>query len=146
MAAAVQRCVPGCCLRAMRGCQCTQGGCAHTHRLPPPPHAVVFHRKPTGQEYPAWEGAGWFSLLPLSTRALANGGRVAEKAVVERVMEALAPLRHDAGAAPSPAQVGAGWGVGGTRWGGWWVGCMSVAPVLVAWSDVKLPATSSTHS
>jgi hypothetical protein len=66
-----------------------------------PNYAIVFHRKPTGQEYPQWDGAGLPTLLPLG-KTFANGGKVAEKAMVERLLEALRPLRRqeEGGAAP----------------------------------------------
>lgn len=70
--------------------------------LPPAPRAaVVFQRIRTGRDYPEWEVAGVPLLLPLG-RAFADGGRTAEKAMVERLLGALAPLRKPAegGAAP----------------------------------------------
>ena len=72
-----------------------------------PDYAVVFHRKDSPQAYPGYEAAGIPTLLPLG-KQLANGGRVAERAVLERVAEALRPLRKEPGNPPPPSQVGAG--------------------------------------
>ncbi|KAI7843193.1 hypothetical protein COHA_003176 [Chlorella ohadii] len=58
-----------------------------------PNYAIVFHRKPTGQDYPQWDGVGLPTLLPLG-KTFANGGKTAEKAMVERLLEALRPLRR----------------------------------------------------
>jgi hypothetical protein len=68
-----------------------------------PLRAVVFHRKPTGEEYPAWEAAGCFTIVPLG-KTLANGGKAAERAVLERVLDALTQMRKDPENAPAPAQ------------------------------------------
>ena len=82
-----------------------------------PSYAVVFQRKRTGHEYPEWEAAAFPILVPLG-RTLAGGGRAAERAVVERVVQALAPMRRE-GAEQKPAsQVGVR-GTGGHRGGVW---------------------------
>lgn len=77
---------------------------------------VVFHRKSTGLEYPQWDAAGLPMLLPLG-KAFANGGKVAERAMVERMLEALAPLRRqeEGGALPPASQVGLARRRGGCR-------------------------------
>lgn len=76
-----------------------------------PTATVVFHRKPTGQEYPQWDSAGLPMLLPLG-KTFANGGKTAEKAMMERLVEALRPLRRqgEGGQAPSIRDVRTGWG------------------------------------
>lgn len=69
-------------------------------------YAVVFHRRQGGSEFPAWEAVGLPTLLPLGTQ-FASGGKVAERAMVERLLEALAPLRRQeegAPARPRPAE------------------------------------------
>ena len=54
----------------------------------------------------SWEAVGLPTLLPLGD-TFANGGRAAEKAMLERLLAALEPLRRreDGAATPPPAQV-----------------------------------------
>lgn len=64
--------------------------------------AVVFHRQRANSEYPAWDVVAQPTLLPVG-KALASGGKAAEKAVMERLMAALAPLRRQPGGGESGA-------------------------------------------
>ena len=77
-----------------------------------PDYAVVFHRKLSPHNYAGYEAAGIATLLPLGNQ-LANGGRVAERAVLERMVEALKPMLMEPDNAPPPSQVGGWAAVGG---------------------------------
>ncbi|PSC76011.1 helicase-like transcription factor isoform B [Micractinium conductrix] len=77
-----------------------------------PNYCVIFHRRPTPQDAiqhmlmgRSWEAVGLPTLLPLGDTC-ANGGRAAEKAMLERLLAALEPLRRreDGAATPPPAQ------------------------------------------
>lgn len=102
---------------------------------------MVFHRRSTGREYPAWDEVGLPTLLPLG-KALCTGGKAAEKALMERLMAALAPLRRAPGgqeggaapAPPTPKEVGV---VHMARFGGCWPGVAVFCPG----SMLRLPST-----
>lgn len=51
-----------------------------------------------------WEGLGTATVVPI-TRSLAEGGKAAERAVLERVLAALKPMRKEGAAAPPAGQV-----------------------------------------
>ena len=83
-------------------------------------------------------------MVPLG-RALANGGKTAERAVLERVMDALTPLRKDAEGALPPAQVRRAGRGGGLRVWSHSVAARACGEGAQAQSGVpgQLPAPSS---
>ena len=66
---------------------------------------MVFHRKDSPHAYAGYDAAGMATLLPLG-KQLANGGRLAEREMMERLVQALKPMRKEPDNAPPASQVG----------------------------------------